>query len=141
MTPVIAHDPRTRREAVIDAHIRAEAIDHNVDATLATFREPGYYVPAMGGAVNGAAAVSRLLSDLLRAFPDFRVERKATYHSEDAVIIEVQFGGTHMGEWVGIAASGKPMSVDACCIFVFDGADLLCEKIYFDHATVLAQLR
>ncbi len=32
------------------------------------------------------------------------------------------------------------MQVQAVCIFVFEGADLVCEKVYFDHATVLRQL-
>ena len=141
MTPAVAQDLRTRREAVIEAHIRAEAVEHNVEATLATFREPSYFVPAVGGAVNGAAAVGSLLRVLLTAFPDFWVERKASHYAEDSVIVEVRFGGTHIGEWAGIPATGKSMAVDACCIFVFDGADLLCEKVYFDQATVLAQLR
>jgi hypothetical protein len=25
-------------------------------------------------------------------------------------------------------------------MFMFEGADLVCEKVYFDHATVLRQL-
>jgi len=32
------------------------------------------------------------------------------------------------------------MEVQAACIFVFEGDLLVCEKVYFDHATVLRQL-
>ena len=32
------------------------------------------------------------------------------------------------------------MEVQSALIFVFDDADLVCEKVYFDHATVLRQL-
>ena len=141
MTPAIAQDLRTRREAVVDAHIRAEAVDHSVAATLATFRSPSYYVPAVGGVVDGADAVGGLLGQLFQAFPDFWVERKVTYHADDAVILEIRFGGTHRGEWAGIPATGKAMAVEAACVFEFDGADLLCEKVYFDHATVLRQIQ
>lgn len=141
MTPALAQDLRVRREAVVEAHIQAEAVHHDVAATLATFKSPSYYVPAVGGGIDGADAVGGLLSTLLQAFPDFWVERNKTYHADDAVIVELRFGGTHRGEWAGIAATGKSMAVEAACIFTFDGADLLCERVYFDHATVLAQLQ
>jgi len=32
------------------------------------------------------------------------------------------------------------MSVEAAAIFVFEGDKLMCEKVYFDHATVLRQI-
>lgn len=32
------------------------------------------------------------------------------------------------------------MQVEAACVFVFDGVDLVCEKVYFDHATILRHL-
>ena len=32
------------------------------------------------------------------------------------------------------------MKVAATCIFIFDGDRLVCEKVYFDHATILRQL-
>jgi hypothetical protein len=32
------------------------------------------------------------------------------------------------------------MEVQAVSIFVFEGDNLVCEKVYFDHATILRQL-
>jgi hypothetical protein len=32
------------------------------------------------------------------------------------------------------------MEVQSACIFVFEGENLMCEKVYFDHATILRQL-
>jgi hypothetical protein len=46
-SPAIS-DLQSRRAAVIDAHIQAEAVHHNVASTLATFRHPRYEVPALG---------------------------------------------------------------------------------------------
>lgn len=126
--------------AVVDAHIEAETVNHDVAAALATFHRPRYEVPAMGAVVDGGEAVQGLLTQLLTAFPDFWLERTAMHHAEDAVIVECRFGGTHRGPWAGIAATGRPMQVASACIFVFDGALLVCEKVYFDHATVLRQL-
>ena len=130
---------RARRDAVVDAHVAAE-VEHDVTAALATFHHPRYEVPAMGGVIDGGEAVQGLLATLLTAFPDFWVDRIATRHADDAVIVECRLGGTHRGPWAGIEATGKQMAVQAACIFLFDGEKLVCEKVYFDHATVLRQL-
>ena len=131
---------RARREAVVRAHIDAEAVTHDVAAAVATFRYPRYEVPAMGAVADGSEAVQGLLTQLLGAFPDFWLHQLALYHSKDAVIAEVRFGGTHLGPWAGIAPTGNRMEVQSALIFLFDGDSLVCEKVYFDHATVLRQL-
>lgn len=59
---------------------------------------------------------------------------------EDAVMIECVFGGTHRGIWAGIPPTGKAMQVQGVLIFLFEGDELVCEKVYFDHATILSQL-
>jgi predicted ester cyclase len=91
----------------------------------------------VGAIADGPEAVHGLLSQLLGAFPDFWLKRLAIYHADSAIIVEVQFGGTHRGVWADIAPTGNQMSV---LIFVFEGDDLVCEKVYFDHATILRQL-
>jgi predicted ester cyclase len=136
-----ARKTRTRREEIVNAHIHAETSNHDIGATLATFRHPRYEVPAFGAIADGAEAVQGLLTGLLHAFPDFWLEKLAVHHSDEAVIVECKFGGTHRGPWAGIEATDKPMEVQAACIFVFEGEDLVCEKVYFDHATILRQLQ
>lgn len=131
---------RKRREAIVDAHIAAETSAHDIEAALATFRHPRYEVPAFRTIADGPDPVRDLLGGLLEAFPDFWLQKLALHHSDDAVTVECKFGGTHRGTWAGVPATGKPMEVEAVCIFVFDGPDLVCEKVYFDHATVLSQL-
>jgi steroid delta-isomerase-like uncharacterized protein len=131
---------RARREAVVNAHIEAEAVNHDVAATVATFRHPRYEVPALGAIVDGAAGVSAVVSGIVSAFPDFYLHKIAVHHADDAVIVESRFGGTQRGTWAGIDPTGKSMEVQGVLIFVFEGDDLVCEKVYFDHATVLRQL-
>jgi steroid delta-isomerase-like uncharacterized protein len=131
---------RARREAVVKAHIQAEAVDHNVAAALATFSRPRYDVPALGGVVDGAAGVDGLLHALLGAYPDFWLREGTYYHSDTAVIVECVFGGTQQGEWAGIPATGRRMEVAAALFFLFEDDGLVCERVYFDHATVLRQL-
>jgi predicted ester cyclase len=131
---------RARREAIVAAHIEAEAVTHDVAATVATFRHPRYEVPALEAIADGAEAVNGLVSGLFAAFPDFYLQKTALHHADDAVIVEARFGGTHLSIWAGIEPTGKRMAVQSVLIFVFKDDDLICEKVYFDHATVLRQL-
>jgi len=131
---------RARREAIVNAHIEAEAVKHDPAATVATFRRPRYDIPAMGGVIDGAEGVQGLISQFVSAFPDFYIDVLAYHHAEEAVIVEVRFGGTQHNVWAGVPSAGNRMEVQAVLIFVFDDADLICEKVYFDNATVVRQL-
>jgi hypothetical protein len=71
----ISHS-QARREAVVDAHIRAEATDHDVPATLATFRHPRYEVPALNTIADGPGAVTGVVDAVLTAFPDSTYARR-----------------------------------------------------------------
>lgn len=94
----------------------------------------------MGIVHDGGQAASELLSGIFKGFPDFTVDIDKTYHSEDAVILEVRMKGTHLGDWAGLKATGRPMEVPVAYIFEFDEERLTCEKVYFDMATLVNQL-
>jgi steroid delta-isomerase-like uncharacterized protein len=94
----------------------------------------------MGIIHDGAQAVGQLLSGMFKGFPDFTVEVVKTHHSDDAVILEVKMKGTHLGDWAGLKPTGREMNVPVACIFEFDGNRLVCEKVYFDMATLMNQL-
>jgi SnoaL-like polyketide cyclase len=140
MATSVTPTTRARREAIGQAHIKAEAVDHDVASVLVTFKHPRYEVPALAAIADGAEAVEGLVGHLLGAFPDFHLEQDALYHSDDAVIVEARFGGTQKGVWAGVEPTGNHMEVQGALIFVFDGDDLVCEKVYFDHSTILRQL-
>ena len=140
MATASIQDVRASREAVVNAHIEAEAVKYDVAAALATLHHPRYEVPAVGAIADGGEAVHGLLTQLLGAFPDFWLEKSALYHADEAIIVECRFGGTHRGPWAGIAPSGRQMEVQSALIFVFEGEKLVCEKVYFDHATILRQI-
>jgi predicted ester cyclase len=140
MATAVSDSMRARREAIVNAHIEAEAVTHDPAATVATFRRARYEVPALGAVVEGAEGVNGLVGGLLAAFPDFYLHRTALYHADDAVIVECRFGGTQLGVWAGMEPTGRKMEVESVLIFVFDGDGLVCEKVYFDHGTILRQL-
>ena len=140
MTNKVADTTRAHRELIVNEHIDAEAVRHDVAATVKTFKHPRYEVPALDTVADGAEAVSGFLQALLTAFPDFYIKKTAVHHTDDAVIVECRVGGTQRGDWAGIAPSGRKMEVSAALFFLFDGEGLVCERPYFDEASVVRQL-
>ena len=131
---------RASRDAIVNAHLEAETITHDVAAALATFHHPRYEVPALSAVADGADAVQSLLGQLFGAFPDFWLTKIATYHADDAVIVECRMGGTHRGVWAGVPPTGNQVDLACALIFIFEADKLVCEKVYFDHATILQQM-
>ena len=74
------------------------------------------------------------------AFPDQRNEIRSLRHADDAVIVEFDLLGTHLGEFLGVPASGKEFRAPMAAIFEFDDDHITCERIYFDAGTILRQL-
>jgi len=131
---------RERREAIVSEHMQAEAVKYNPAATVATFRRPYCEVPALNAVFDGAEAVLGFVTNIVSAFPDFTIRPVVLYHADGAVIVEVRFRGTQRDVWAGIQPTGKKIDVQVALIFVFEDADLVGEKIYFDQATVMRQL-
>jgi len=128
---------RQRREAIINQHADAEN-RHDIEATIATFHHPRYEVN--GVASDGEEAVRELLQGMMHGLPDLHAEIGKMRHADDAVFGEGFIAGTHDGEWAGIPPTGCRVEFPVVGIFEFDGDRLLCEKVYFDMATVLTQI-
>ena len=129
---------RERREAIVNEHVEAEN-RHDVRATIATFHEHARY-EVNGETSDGETAVRDLLQDLMDGFPDFQVEIGRLHHADDAVIGEGRITGTHNGPFAGVPPTGRPVDYPAVAIFEFEDDRLLCEKVFFDSATILVQI-
>jgi steroid delta-isomerase-like uncharacterized protein len=128
---------RERREAIVLEHVAAEN-RHDVEATIATFHRARDEVN--GEQSDGEAAVRDLLKELMAGFPDFNVEVGKAHHADDAVIGEARITGTHNGEFARVPATGRRVDYPIIAIFELDENRLLCEKVYFDSATILRQI-
>ena len=89
-------DLRARREAVVREHMESENV-HDFDTTIATFGHPRYELVATGDVYDGEEAVRAYFAESRRAFPDQRNELVALHHADDAVIVEFDLLGTHLG--------------------------------------------
>jgi Predicted ester cyclase len=135
----MADDLRARRDAVIREHMDAEnRLDF--EATLATFEHPRYELVATGQVFDGAEEVMGYYRASRAAFPDQRNEIHTLRHADDAVITEFDLLGTHEGDFLGVAPTGKAFRCRMTAIFEFDDDRIVCERIYFDSGTILRQL-
>jgi len=132
---------RDRREAVVREHMESEN-RHVFDETLRTFAHPRYELIATGEVYDGEEAVRGYYAATRTAFPDQRNVVHAIHHADDAVIVEFDLLGTHRGALRGIPATGREFVCRMVALFLFpDGDDrIVCERVYFDGATILRQL-
>lgn len=130
---------RDAREATLRVHLDA----HNAGdtaAVLATFRAPRIELIASGRVLDGPDAVATYLDERRRSFPDQRFEIISHHHSDHAVVAEMWMTGTHLGALPGVDPTGRKFRVRMAAIFDFVGAELTCERLYYDAGTIARQL-
>ncbi|HEX5910350.1 MAG TPA: ester cyclase [Thermoleophilaceae bacterium] len=135
----MSQDLREQREKLVREHMESEN-HHDFETTLGTFEHPRYEIVPTGDVFDGAEAVQRYFDDTRTAFPDQRNELIALHHADDGVIVEFELKGTHQGPLRGIPATGKEFTCRTAAFFLFEGEKLVCERVYFDAATIMAQL-
>jgi steroid delta-isomerase-like uncharacterized protein len=113
---------------------------HDFDATLGTFGHPRYEIVATGDVFDGPEEVMRYFEETRTAFPDQRNELIALRHADDAVIAEFDLTGTHLGPFRGLPPTGRAFSCRMLAVFEFEGEGIVCERVYFDSATIQRQL-
>ena len=130
---------RERREAVVRAHMETEnRLDF--EATLRTFKHPRYELIPTGEVIDGTDAVRGYYAASRSAFPDQRNRLIALHHTDDGVFVEFDLMGTHKGPMRGIPPTGKAFTCRMVAFFLFDGDLIVCERVYFDSATILREL-
>lgn len=132
-------DLREAREQIVREHMESEN-RHEFDLTLATFEHPRYEIIASGDVFDGPDEVMGYFAESRGAFPDQRNELIALHHADDAVIAEFWLRGTHEGNLRGFEPTGKSFECRCAAFFLFEEDRLVCERVYFDRATILAQL-
>ena len=139
------NDLAEQRIALVAKHMASE-ITHDFDVTLSTFDHPRYELFGAGQVFDGAEAVMNYFKASRRAFPDQANEPILLRAMDDAVLAEFWLTGTHQGPIQTpqgeLAPTGKKIRVRMAAIFEFapGGTGIVCERVYFDSATILRQL-
>jgi steroid delta-isomerase-like uncharacterized protein len=130
---------RERREAVVREHMESEN-EHDFDTTLATFEHPRYEIVPTGEVHDGPEQVMAYFKESRTAFPDQRNELVALHHADDAVVVEFDLKGTHLGPLRGLPPTGREFTCRMAALFLFEEDRLVGERVYFDSATIQRQL-
>ena len=132
-------DLRSRREEIVRRHMEAENV-HDYPGAIATFSHPRYEIIATDRTFDGLEEVREYFRESRTAFPDQRNEIHTLRHADDAVVVEFDLLGTHLGKFAGFDPTGRTFRCRMAAIFEFDGDRIVCERIYFDSVTILRQL-
>jgi len=73
------------------------------------------------GTPAGREGVKAFVSMFREAFPDLKVEVDEMLEDGDLAAARATFSGTHDGEFMGVPASGKKVSIETIDIVRFDG--------------------
>jgi steroid delta-isomerase-like uncharacterized protein len=135
---------QTRREArlqVVHDHIQFER-EHALDELVRTFgNSPQWHNKPGNEVFSGHDEIRGFYSDLFQGFPDFWLDIQSEHVTDEAVIVEGRFGGTHTGTWMGLAPTSKKVGVSFCAVFSFTDDDRLkSETAYYDRYSILSQL-
>ena len=139
MVTMVDEGLRAEREKIVLDHFQNE-VRQDWDATLSTFPHPHYEIVATGAVHDGDGEVRRYYHDTRIAFPDQRHELISLRHADDAVVCEFHLLGTHRGPFGAIPPTGQTFTVRMTAFFLFQGEELVCERVYFDALTMLRQL-
>jgi steroid delta-isomerase-like uncharacterized protein len=135
----MAANLRSRREAVVREHMESENV-HDFDTTIGTFAHPRYEIVATGDVYDGEDEVRAYFAETRTAFPDQRNELIALHHADDAVIAEFFLLGTHLGPLRALPPTGRAFKCRMTAFLLFEGDRIVCERVYFDQATIMRQL-
>ncbi len=124
---------REIRERVVREHMESEnRLDF--DATIATFAHPRYELMATGEVFDGEDEVRGYFARSRRMFPDQRNDDVVLRHLDDGVLVEFDLLGTH-------SRSGRAFRSRMAALFLFEGERIVCERVYFDSASIASQLQ
>jgi len=139
--------PEIDLEALWEQHLRYEFETRDADATMTTMVAQPYvnHVPTMTGGVGFTSLRRFYRHHFIHANPpDTRQIAVSRTVGTTQIVDEVLFSFTHTKEidWMlpGIAPTGKCVEVALVGIVKFRGARICHEHIYWDQASVLAQI-
>jgi carboxymethylenebutenolidase len=133
--------------AVFDAHMKAEFVDRDLDATMATMvAEPHLtHVPVLTGGTGGAEVRSFYGKHFVGHWPpDTKTTLISRTVGQGRLVDEFILSFTHTVEMdaivPGIAPTGRKVEAPTVVICGFEGDKIAYEHIYWDQATILVQL-
>ena len=74
------------------------------------------------------------------AFPDGRIDLRQIHTAGDTAVVEFTGRGTHSGDLMGIAPTGRQISIPVITVLTVRGGRIVSEREYMDMAHMMRQL-
>jgi carboxymethylenebutenolidase len=130
-----------------EQHLRCEFADRDAAATVATMADDNYvnHVPVMTGGRGRAEMLSFYGRHFIPKMPaDTHLTPVCRTVGQGRVIDEMIFAFTHdiVMDWMlpGVAPTGRRVEVPLVVVVQLNAGQVVCERIYWDQASVLVQL-
>jgi steroid delta-isomerase-like uncharacterized protein len=131
------------QRAAVAEHFALENA-HDWAAVVASFTapDPAFELVPAAARLPGHDGIASAYHILSTALPDVRVTEVRGWDVPGCSVREIIVSGTHTGEYFGVPGSGRRVRAEIACFFEFDGdGRLRTERVYFDNARLLAQMR
>lgn len=125
---------------IVQRHVAAE-MAFNMDGTLATLTEDCLFEDMPTGETHrGREAVRAYYREWWNAFGNTPVGSRSHVPSEDYLIVETHFVGTHRGTYRGAIATGRQINLPVAIFICFRDGLMAGERFYYDRTTLLSQI-
>lgn len=84
--------------------------------------------------------LGQLIAAWRAAFPDLHLDVRSIVADGDEIAVRLRFTGTHLGEWQGIAPTGRHVAMDEMMFLRLDDGLLVEAWEVQDERTLLAQI-
>lgn len=136
-TPLSADTLRALSRRFVDEVINA----HDLGAPLTELVVEDFVeLNPLPGQGPGRAGLANVLAMMFAGFPDLRWEVQQTMVEDDRVLSVSTWTGTHRRDFLGIAATGRRVSVEAWTVDHYRDGQMIDSRIIMDIAGLLTQL-
>jgi steroid delta-isomerase-like uncharacterized protein len=96
--------------------------------------------PNVPADTRGGAAIARYVAEVRSAYPDFRLEVIDSVAQDDRLAVHWVATGTHKGNFLGIAPTGKKIKVAGMTLARVQNGKLAEDRTFFDRILLFEQL-
>jgi steroid delta-isomerase-like uncharacterized protein len=137
MTATPASDLRTLAQRFADEVINAQNLDDPLTELVADDFVELNPLPGQG---QGRAGLAEVLTAMFTGFPDLHWKVLDSVVEGDRVVSISTWTGTHLGDYMGMPATGRRVSVETWTIDHFRDGQMIDSRLIMDAAGMLAQL-
>jgi len=93
-----------------------------------------------GQVTKGREAIGQMLHHIYHVAFDAQAEITNTIVTENRAVLEATFTGKHIGEFAGVAATGKNVRAPLCVVYDLEGDKIKRARIYLLASVLFQQL-